>query len=154
MAFFADEWGPEKILEVYNPKVGMEGILVIDNTALDPRKGGIRMTPSVTVEEVFRLVRTMTWKCALANLPFGGAKAGIIAEPKHISKDHQIELVRAFSHAVRPLSPSQYVAAPDINTGEEEKRARLRLGQWLPEILYGKTNEYVRQTGSKMRHTS
>ena len=123
IAFFADEWGPEKILEVYDPKVDMEGILVIDNTSLGPGKGGIRMTPSVTVEEVFRLARTMTWKCALADLPFGGAKAGIIAEPKHMSKDHKIELVRAFSHALRPLSPSQYVAAPDINTGEEEMAA-------------------------------
>ena len=123
IALFADEWGPEKILEVYDPQTGMQGILVIDNTALGPGKGGIRMTPSVTLEEVFRLARTMTWKCALADLPFGGAKAGIIVEPKRMSRDNKIELVKAFSHALRPLSPSQYVAAPDINTGEEEMAA-------------------------------
>jgi glutamate dehydrogenase (NAD(P)+) len=48
---FADEWGPEKILHVYCPKVGMKGVLVIDNTTLGPGKGGIRMLPTVTTEE-------------------------------------------------------------------------------------------------------
>jgi glutamate dehydrogenase (NAD(P)+) len=120
---FADEWGPEKILQVYDVKTGMKGILVIDNTTLGPGKGGIRMTPTVDVEEVFRLARTMTWKCALAELPFGGAKAGIIADPKKISKEDKLNLIKAFAIALKPLSPSQYVAAPDINTGEEEMAA-------------------------------
>ena len=62
---FADERGPEKILHVYDPEVGMKGILVIDNTTLGPGKGGIRMLPTITTEEIFRLARTMTWKCAL-----------------------------------------------------------------------------------------
>jgi glutamate dehydrogenase/leucine dehydrogenase len=117
---FADEWGPEKILQVYDPSTGMRGILVIDNTALGPGKGGIRMTPTVSVEEVFRLARVMTWKCALAELPFGGAKSGIIADPKRMSKEEKLALVKAFAIALKPLSPSQYVAAPDINTGEED----------------------------------
>lgn len=120
---FADEWGPEKILQVYDVKTGMRGILVIDNTTLGPGKGGIRMTPTVDVEEVLRLARTMTWKCALAELPFGGAKAGIIADPKKISKEDKLNLIKAFAVALKPLSPSQYVAAPDINTGEEEMAA-------------------------------
>ena len=120
---FSDEWGPEKIVEVYDPETGMHGILVIDNTALGPGKGGIRMTPSVDVEEVFRLARTMTWKCALAELPFGGAKSGIIADPKRIPKEEKMSLIRAFAVAVKPLSPSQYVAAPDMNTGEAEMAA-------------------------------
>lgn len=117
---FADEWGPEKIVHVYNPSIKMKGMLVIDNTALGPGKGGIRMTPTVSVGEVFRLARIMTWKCALAELPFGGAKSGIIADPKRITKEEKLSLVRAFAVALKPLSPSQYVAAPDINTGEEE----------------------------------
>lgn len=117
---FADEWGPEKVLQVYDPYTEMKGILVIDNTALGPGKGGIRMTPAVNVEEVFRLARTMTWKCALAELPFGGAKSGIIADPKKISKEEKLNLIKAFALSLKPLSPSQYVAAPDINTGEEE----------------------------------
>jgi glutamate dehydrogenase/leucine dehydrogenase len=117
---FSDKWGPEKVLQVYDSYAGMKGILVIDNTALGPGKGGIRMTPTVDVEEVFRLARTMTWKCALAELPFGGAKSGIIADPKKMSKADKLSLVRAFAKALKPLSPSQYIAAPDINTGEEE----------------------------------
>jgi glutamate dehydrogenase (NAD(P)+) len=117
---FIDEWGPEKILHVYDPKVGMKGVLVIDNTALGPGKGGIRMLPAVTTEEIFRLARTMTWKCALAELPFGGAKSGIIADPKQISKEKKMEIIRAFSRALKPVCPKLYVAAPDINTGEEE----------------------------------
>ena len=56
----------------------MRGFLVIDNTKLGLGKGGIRMTPTVSVEEVCRLARTMTWKNALAGIPFGGAKAGIV----------------------------------------------------------------------------
>ena len=120
---FADEWGPEKVLHVYDSHTGMRGILVIDNTSLGPGKGGIRMTPTVNVEEVFRLARTMTWKCALAELPFGGAKSGIIANPKKISKEEKMNMIRAFAVALKPLSPSQYVAAPDINTGEEEMAA-------------------------------
>ncbi|MEM3383578.1 MAG: Glu/Leu/Phe/Val dehydrogenase [Nitrososphaerales archaeon] len=118
-----DEWGPEKILQVYDPRTKMRGILVIDNTVLGPGKGGIRMMPTVSVEEIFRLARTMTWKCALAELPFGGAKSGIIADPKKISKEEKINLIKAFAIALRPLSPSQYIAAPDINTGEEEMAA-------------------------------
>ncbi|MEM3726387.1 MAG: Glu/Leu/Phe/Val dehydrogenase [Candidatus Bathyarchaeia archaeon] len=120
MERFSDEWGPEKILQVYDPETKMKGILVIDNTALGPGKGGIRMTPAVDVEEVSRLARTMTWKCALAELPFGGAKSGIIADPKKISKEEKNNLIRAFAIALKPLSPSQYIAGPDINTGEEE----------------------------------
>ena len=120
---FADEWGPEKVLQVYDPHAGMKGILVIDNTALGPGKGGIRMTPTVSVEEVFRLARTMTWKCALAELPFGGAKSGIIADAKKISKKEKIDLIKAYAVALKPMSPSQYIAAPDINTGEEEMAA-------------------------------
>jgi len=117
---FADEWGPEKILQVYDPKTGMNGVLVIDNTTLGPGKGGIRMMPTVTTEEVFRLARTMTWKCALAKIPFGGAKSGIIADPKQMLEEKKMEIIRAFSRALKRLCPSLYVAAPDINTGENE----------------------------------
>jgi glutamate dehydrogenase/leucine dehydrogenase len=98
----------------------MKGILVIDNTVLGPGKGGIRMTPTVDVREVFKLARVMTWKCALAELPFGGAKSGIIADPKKIPKEEKLELIRAFSRTLKPVCPSMYVAAPDINTAEEE----------------------------------
>ncbi|MBI3412749.1 MAG: Glu/Leu/Phe/Val dehydrogenase [Candidatus Aenigmarchaeota archaeon] len=115
-----DEFGPEKILEVYDPKTGMHGFTVLDNTALGPAKGGIRMTPSVTVEEVAKLARTMTWKCALASLPFGGGKSGIVADPKRISSEQKMAIIRSFAIAIKPVCPSRYIAAPDINTSEKE----------------------------------
>lgn len=117
---FADEWGPEKILQVYDSTLGMQGVLVIDNTALGPGKGGIRMLPTVTTDEVFRLARTMTWKCAFTELPFGGAKSGIVADPRQFSKERKMTMIAAFSRALKPVCPSLYVAAPDMNTGEEE----------------------------------
>ena len=120
---FTDEWGPEKILQVYDPKTGMKGVLVIDNTTLGPGKGGIRMMPTVTTEEIFLLARTMTWKCALAKIPFGGAKSGIIADPKQMTEEKKMKLIRAFSRALKRVCPSLYVAAPDINTGEQEMAA-------------------------------
>jgi glutamate dehydrogenase/leucine dehydrogenase len=120
---FVDEWGPEKILQVYDPNTRMRGILVIDNTTLGPGKGGLRITPTVNVEEVFRLARTMTWKCALAEVPFGGAKSAIIADASKIAKEEKIKLIKAFAYALKPMSPSHYIAAPDINTGEEEMAA-------------------------------
>ncbi|MBI4440966.1 Glu/Leu/Phe/Val dehydrogenase [Candidatus Woesearchaeota archaeon] len=115
-----DDFGPEKIIEVYHPKSGMRGFVVIDNTALGPGKGGIRMTPTVSMDEVSRLARAMTWKCSLAGLPFGGAKSGIIADPKHMTSKQKDEYVRAFGEAIKPVCPSLYVAAPDINTAEHE----------------------------------
>lgn len=113
-----DEFGPEKIIDVYDPKTKMRGFVVLDNTTRGPGKGGIRMTSDVTAEEVFRLARVMTWKCALAELPFGGAKGGIVYN-RDVDKETQ---VRAYSRAMKIVSPELWVAAPDVNTGEEEMR--------------------------------
>jgi glutamate dehydrogenase (NAD(P)+) len=115
-----DEFGPEKILSVYDAETGMKGIVVIDNTALGPGKGGIRMTSTVDMMEVARLARTMTWKCALADIPFGGAKAGLIADSKKISPEKKRGLVEAFSRAIKVVCPGAYVAAPDMYLGEQE----------------------------------
>src|SRR3989344_4259306 len=98
----------------------MHGFLVIDNTNLGPGKGGIRMTSSVNMEEVARLARVMTFKTALAGLPFGGAKAGIVADVKNLSAKQKDEIIASFSKAIKQECPSVYVAAPDINTGEHE----------------------------------
>lgn len=113
-----DEFGPEYVLRVYDAKIGLEGFLVVDNTALGPGKGGIRMTPEVSEEEVFRLARAMTWKNALANIPFGGAKAGI-RWPGGDGKTKKA-LIESFARALKPFTPKRYIAAPDINTGERE----------------------------------
>lgn len=118
---FADEFGPEYVIEVYDKKVGLNGILIVDSLALGPSKGGIRMTPTVDVPEVFRLARTMTWKNALAELPFGGAKAAIKATTEDIkNKERKKVLIQAFSKALKPLVPRKYIAGPDVNTGEQE----------------------------------
>ena len=117
-----DELGPEKILEVYDAKTGMHGFVVIDNTALGPGKGGIRMTPTVSVDEVAKLARAMTYKCALAGLPFGGGKSGIVANPKNMTPEQKDAVIAAFSKALKVVCPKLYVSAPDINTAEHEMK--------------------------------
>jgi glutamate dehydrogenase (NAD(P)+) len=110
-----DEWGPEKILQVYDPDTDMKGVLVIDNTSIGPGKGGIRFADTVTPTEIFRLARTMTWKCAAAGLPFGGAKGGIIANPNEVDR---VSWMKSFAKMIRPYCPAQYIAATDIGTTE------------------------------------
>jgi len=112
-----DEFGPERIIQTYDVKTRTEGILVIDNTARGLGKGGIRIEPDVTIDEVARLARAMTWKNALADIPFGGAKAGIRIDPKKVDK---AAAVRAFARALKELVPSSYVPGPDMNCGEAE----------------------------------
>ncbi len=154
-----DEFGPEKIIETYNPKVGMHGYLVIDNTALGPSKGGIRMTPIVSKEEVFRLARTMTWKNSLAGLPFGGGKSGIIADPKKIDIKKKRAIIEAFADALRFVSPSKYVAAPDMNTGEKEmewyakKNGNMKSCTGKPKKLGGLPHE-LGSTGFGVYHAT
>ena len=121
-----DEFGPEYVIEVYNPGIGMRGFLVIDNTVFGPGKGGMRMTENVTAEEVFRLARAMTLKNALAEIPFGGAKSGIVW--KGGSDQKKKAYIRAFAEKVKPFTPKYYISAPDINVGEKEMR-------WFTETI-------------------
>jgi glutamate dehydrogenase (NAD(P)+) len=109
-----DQWGPEKVLQVYDPDTGMKGVLVIDNTSTGPGKGGIRFAEGTSPLDVFKLARTMTWKCA-AGLPFGGAKGGIIADPNSVDR---VAWVKSFAKMIRPYCPGQYIAATDIETTE------------------------------------
>jgi glutamate dehydrogenase (NAD(P)+) len=115
-----DQFGPELILEIHNPQIGMHGFLVIDSTVLGPGKGGIRMTPNVTLEEVFRLARIMTFKNALAQLPFGGAKAGI--KWPGGSNNLKRKFIQGFAKKIQPFTPEKYIAGPDVGTGEKEMR--------------------------------
>lgn len=141
-----DKYGPEYVVEVYDSKTGMEGFLVIDNTVLGPGKGGIRMTPNVTKEEVYRLARTMTWKNALAGIPFGGAKAGIVwkSGDDHLKK----QFVQSFARAIKPFLMKKYIAGPDVNTGEKEM-------QWFVETVgnlraaTGKPSKLCHPSGEK-----
>lgn len=115
-----DEYGFEKVIEVYDQKTGMQGVCVIHNTARGPGKGGIRMEPDVTTEEVMGLARAMTWKNAMADLPFGGAKSGIKADPKKMTPEQKEAHVRAFARKIKEVIPAEYIAGPDMNTTEKE----------------------------------
>ncbi len=110
---FSDNLGPEKIIHVYDPKTGMKGIVVIDNVAMGPAIGGVRIAPDVTTEEVFRLARAMTLKNAAAGLRHGGGKAGIVGDPHLNNKE---PLIRAFARKIKSLH--EYIPGPDMGTDE------------------------------------
>lgn len=112
-----DEWGPEKIVCVSDPRTGMRGVLVLDNTARGMGKGGTRMSPSLTVHEVARLARTMTWKWAAVDLYHGGAKAGILGDPNDPNKE---AILRAFARALVKEVPSDYVFGLDMGLAESD----------------------------------
>jgi glutamate dehydrogenase (NAD(P)+) len=112
-----DDWGPEEVVCVSDRKSGMRGILVIDNTARGMGKGGTRMSPTLTVREVARLARTMTWKWAAVDLFQGGAKAGILGDPNAPNKE---EILRAFARALANEVPSEYVFGLDMGLTEKD----------------------------------
>ena len=112
-----DEWGPEKIVCVSDARTGMRGVLVIDNTARGMGKGGTRMSPSVTVEEIARLARVMTWKWSACDLYFGGAKAGIVGDP---SSPDKASVLRAFARALANEVPAEYVIGLDMGLTERD----------------------------------
>jgi len=117
IATFLDRWGPEEILQVYDSDINMQGILIIDNTTLGPGNGGIQISPTVTSEKIFQLARTRTWSCALSDVPFGGAKAGIKADPFCINK---IQYIKSFANKISHTVPHQYIATTDFNFGQNE----------------------------------
>jgi glutamate dehydrogenase (NAD(P)+) len=110
-----DALGPEQILLLRQPRVGLEAVVVVDNTACGPAIGGVRMAPDVSVEEVYRLARAMTFKNAAAGLPHGGGKAGIMADPG-CGPERKEELVRTFARMIREFSA--YIPGPDMGTNE------------------------------------
>ena len=112
-----DQWGPEKIVCVSDARTGMRGVLVVDNTARGTGKGGIRMSPGVTVGEIAKLARVMTWKWAAADLFHGGAKAGIAADPAALDKER---VVRAFARRLADQVPASYVAGLDMGMTEHD----------------------------------
>lgn len=112
-----DHWGPEKVVIVSDRKSGMRGVLVIDNTARGTGKGGTRMSPTLTVGEVSRLARTMTWKWAAVDLFHGGAKAGILGDPHAPDKER---MLRAFARALADEVPKHYVFGLDMGLAEED----------------------------------
>jgi glutamate dehydrogenase (NAD(P)+) len=93
------------------------GWRVTHNVARGPSKGGIRYHPGVTLDEVKALAMWMTWKCSLMNLPFGGAKGGVICEPKQLSLGELERMTRRYtSEIVNEIGPEQDIPAPDVGT--------------------------------------
>lgn len=97
-----------------------EGFRVIHDNVLGPSKGGIRFSPDVNLDEVKALASWMTWKCAVVNVPFGGAKGGIRCDPKALSKSELERLTRRYTaNMLEIFGPNKDIPAPDMNTDEQ-----------------------------------
>ncbi|MGV3559933.1 Glu/Leu/Phe/Val family dehydrogenase [Larkinella arboricola] len=98
-----------------------EGHRVIHSTILGPSKGGIRLDPGVTLDEVRALAAWMTWKCAVVDIPYGGAKGGIACNPREMSAGEIERLMRAYTVAMLDVfGPDRDIPAPDMGTGPRE----------------------------------
>jgi glutamate dehydrogenase (NAD(P)+) len=94
-----------------------EGYRVTHNIARGPSKGGIRYHPGVSLSEVKALSMWMTWKCALMNIPFGGAKGGVICDPKSLSRGELQNLTRRYTtEIINEIGPEKDIPAPDVGT--------------------------------------
>jgi glutamate dehydrogenase (NAD(P)+) len=94
-----------------------EGFRVTHNIARGPSKGGIRYHPDVTLDEVKALAMWMTWKCALMNIPFGGAKGGVICDPKRLSRGELERMTRRYTtEIINEIGPEKDIPAPDVGT--------------------------------------
>ncbi|MDQ3020211.1 MAG: Glu/Leu/Phe/Val dehydrogenase [Bacteroidota bacterium] len=97
-----------------------EGYRVIHDNILGPSKGGIRYSPDVDIDEVKALASWMTWKCAIANLPFGGAKGAVKCDPKKLSMRELEQITRRYTaNMLEIFGPNSDVPAPDMNTDEQ-----------------------------------
>jgi glutamate dehydrogenase (NAD(P)+) len=118
---------PNRELKVYIPVrldsgrlEVFEGYRVQHNFARGPAKGGIRYSPDVTLDEVRALAAWMTWKCAVVNVPFGGAKGGVICDPMQMSQGELERLTRRYAaELIDFIGPEKDVPAPDMNTNEQ-----------------------------------
>lgn len=97
-----------------------EGYRVQHSTVRGPAKGGIRFHPNVDLDEVKALAGWMTFKCAVANIPYGGGKGGVVVDPTTLSKGELRRLTRRFTAAIAPIiGPELDIPAPDVNTNPE-----------------------------------
>lgn len=118
---------PERVLTVTVPVRMDDGHIhrfeayrVQHSSVRGPAKGGIRFHPQVTLDEVKALATWMTWKCAVVNIPFGGAKGGITCDPKHMSQGELERMTRRYTSAILPLiGPEQDIPAPDVYTNSQ-----------------------------------
>jgi len=98
----------------------IQGYRVIHNRVFGPGKGGIRYHPDVTMEEVIALAKLMTWKCALVNIPFGGAKGGVVCNTKELTESELRRITRRFTSELSDnIGPYTDIPAPDMYTNEQ-----------------------------------
>ncbi|MBU2548090.1 MAG: Glu/Leu/Phe/Val dehydrogenase, partial [Proteobacteria bacterium] len=115
-----DIFGPERILHIYDPITDLKAVVVIDGTSLGGATGGgIRMLPDLTTDEVRGLARAMTYKFSTLDIPIGGAKSGIWAEPG-LKGERREALMRAFGRAIAPLLSAGLNIGPDIGTDSRD----------------------------------
>ncbi len=121
-----------------------EGYRVQHNTTRGPAKGGIRFHPDINLEEVKALSMWMTWKCALMNIPYGGAKGGVVVEPRELSHRELERLSRRFASEISLLiGPDSDIPAPDVNTNAEVMAwmmdtISMEAGYSIPAVVTGK----------------
>jgi glutamate dehydrogenase (NAD(P)+) len=140
-----NELGPQKVVQLYSAREGVRAFVVVDNTALGPAIGGVRVSPGVTLHEVCRLACTMTLKNSIAGLPHGGAKAGIVADP---GAPGQERLFRVFARMIRELT--EYIPGPDMGCNETSMawiRDEIGRAVGLPEELGGLPLDKLGATG-------
>jgi glutamate dehydrogenase (NAD(P)+) len=120
------------------------GYRVHHNTAMGPSKGGLRFSTGVTLDEVRALAMWMTWKCALVNIPYGGAKGGVVVDPRSLSIGELERLTRRYASELVPLiSPQMDIPAPDMGTNPQVMAwimdtYSMTVGYSVPAIVTGK----------------
>ncbi len=120
------------------------GYRVQHSRVLGPGKGGMRFHPASDLDEVRGLAALMTWKCALLNLPYGGAKGGVVCDPALMSTAELARITRAYANALAPFIGAQIdVPAPDVNTDERmmawfRDEYERRIGRHEPSVVTGK----------------
>lgn len=142
---------PKRSLEVAVP-VKMDageihvftGYRVHHDVTRGPAKGGIRYHPHVSLDETRALAMWMTWKCAVVNIPYGGAKGGVIVDPKQLSPGELERLTRRYASEILPLiGPEKDIPAPDVNTDEQimawiMDTYSMNIGYSVPGVVTGK----------------
>jgi len=142
---------PERVLTVSVPVRLDDGHIhrfeayrVQHSSVRGPAKGGIRYHPQVTLDEVKALATWMTWKCAVVNIPFGGAKGGVTCDPKHLSQHELERITRRYTSAILPLiGPDQDIPAPDVYTNPQTMAwimdtYSMTKGYAIPGVVTGK----------------
>ena len=105
-----------------------EGYRVIHNDILGPSKGGIRYAPDVHLDEVKALAAWMTWKCAVVDIPFGGAKGGVRCDPRHLTVQQIEKITRRYTaNMLDVFGPDRDIPAPDVI-----RTSRRWRGSWIP----------------------